>query len=155
MDWFRGPLAALEEAERYLKNALHDYRREQEIKRQREEAEARAAAEAERKRLLAEAEQAEDHHEADALIEEAALVPDPHIAPETPKVQGIHTMTTWGAEVTDKMALIKAVAAGKVPEAALDVNMKLLNQQAKSLREQLSWPGVRAVATETVVARGR
>jgi len=51
------------------------------------------------------------------------------------------------------MALVLDVAEGKVQLAALDVNYKLLGQQARSLKEDLQWPGVEVYPETSVVRR--
>lgn len=75
---------------------------------------------------------------------ETPLVP---IVPvKVPKVEGLSTRTLWSAEVTDLMALVKAVAAGKVPIEALQPNMTVLNTLAVAARSTLAIPGVKAVS---------
>jgi hypothetical protein len=58
---------------------------------------------------------------------------------------GAATRRTWGAEVYDKLALVKAVAEGKAPLEAVEAAMPVLNGLARSLKGALSVPGVRAV----------
>lgn len=52
---------------------------------------------------------------------------------------------TWSAEVVDLMALVKAVASGKVPLTAIEANMTFLNGQARALKNLLAYDGVRAI----------
>lgn len=68
-------------------------------------------------------------------------------------VEGVSIRKVWSAEVTDKMVLVKAVAQGLVPLSALEANMVFLNQQARSLKGEMKWPGVEAVERDSVSAR--
>lgn len=69
-----------------------------------------------------------------------------------PKVSGIAQRENWSAQVDDLMQLVKAVAAGQVPPEVLLPNMVVLNQQARSLKQSLKYPGVRAICVNTVAA---
>jgi hypothetical protein len=51
----------------------------------------------------------------------------------------------WHAEVTDLLELVRAVAEGTVPLAALLPNQEYLDGEAARLREGFAIPGVRAV----------
>lgn len=147
------PLAA---AERVYKGAMLTFQQDQEAERRRLEAIAQEAARKERERLETLAAKADDKgktERADALRNQAAAVPTPVVRVETPKVSGISTRTVWRAEVTDKRKLIAAVAAGTVPQSALDVNMAFLNQQARSLKSEFAYPGVEAVEDQQIASR--
>jgi len=152
---FKAPQERLQEAESAIKGALLAYSEKQEAKRAEEEARLREQARKEEERLRARAEKAAaaGHEEkAEALEEQAENVMVPIVSSPQPKVSGVTTRITWKAEVTDKAALIKAVAAGEVPDVALEPNMTFLNQQARSLKDVLSYPGVQAVSEKTVAA---
>lgn len=129
-----------------------DMRRwEDEQERARREIQAKAEAEARR--------MAEDEALAKAaalekagMKEEAAAVMERPVTPipvffekAVPSGFGGATRRTWGAEVTDLMALVKAVATGTVPIHAIEGNMVFLNQQARALKRDLAYPGVMAV----------
>lgn len=138
---------------------------------QRRLADEAAKAEADRKRLEEEARKAEaagKHDQAEQLEREAAArLADTNAArdaaasmpttvvpsTEAPKAEGVSFTETWSAEVTDLMALVRAVADSKAPLACLVADMKVLNMQARALKAQLNLPGVKAVATKTVSAR--
>ncbi len=146
----------LARAEQTIKGAMLNFSREQERKRAASEAEARELAEKERQRLQRLAEAARERgadEKAETFEERAASVPVPIVAAEKPAVAGVATRTTWHAEVVDKLELVKAVADGRAPLSALEPNMVLLNQQARSLKGELAIPGVRAVADEGIAAR--
>ena len=72
-----------------------------------------------------------------------------------PKTAGISTRELWSAEVTDFLALVNAVAAGQVPLACLLPNQAALNQQARALKQSMTYPGVKAIRTTTVAAGSR
>jgi len=76
------------------------------------------------------------------------------IQPDLASVSGVHSRTTWRAEVVDKMALIRYVAANPGHASLLEPAMPALNALARSLRTGLAVPGVRAVAETQKVTRG-
>lgn len=133
-----------------LGTLLVSYDDEQE--RQRQLAEKRAQEEAQ----LAEAQ----HYEAmgDAPAMEATLdgqgLVQVRVPSSVPKVAGISYRETWAAEVTDLLALVKAVAIGKAPLAYLQANTVALHAAARSLKTELNQiAGVRAVVTKTAIGR--
>lgn len=81
--------------------------------------------------------------EVEAVKSGKVAVPLPPAPVAAPTV-GRKPVVYWSAEVTDKMALVKAVAAGKVPLMALEANMTYLNGQAKLLKSEFAVPGVAA-----------
>lgn len=87
---------------------------------------------------------------------EAAAKPAP--VQEEVKVAGTSVRSTWKARVVDLKTLIDAVAAGKAPMACLQVDQKVLDRAAVSLRDELTkfYPGVEPVETKglAVSARG-
>lgn len=82
---------------------------------------------------------------AEAVISAPVVAPAVYVQKTTPTGFGNATRRVWGAEVTDLMALVKAVAAGQVPIQAIEANSVFLNQQARALKSALQYPGVRAV----------
>jgi len=91
------------------------------------------------------------------MAEAVLATPIVDMAPviETPKVEGISFQTRYSAEVFDLMALIKAVAEGKVPIVALEANTVFLNRQAVALRAEFKYPGVRVLESKVPVTRSR
>lgn len=69
-----------------------------------------------------------------SLIERAAMLGD---------VEGFGYQTRVRVVVENATALVRAVARGKVPEEAVTVNTKWLQEQANQLRTALRMPGVR------------
>lgn len=119
-------------------------------------AEEKAAAEA----LHAQQEQARANAEAQAAQESlfsaqsiAAVVSAPAVISHVPKVHGVSTSAPWTAEVTDKLALIRFVAANPQYVEFLDVNMVPIRQQAKSLKEHCKIDGVRVFQNEVLTSR--
>lgn len=164
MDFFRTPLTNYADAETTLKKAMLVYHEKLEVKRKEEEAEAARLAEKERKyqedlakKRLATAEKNNDAERIEEVEDEIEEIQTATVAPvvarNKPKVQGISTRETWSGEVTDKMALIKAVAAGQAPETLLDVNSKVLNQMARAMKSHLVYPGIKAVSKSGIASR--
>jgi len=157
MALFERPMSLLANAEATIKRSVLHYRAEQERIRAEEEARLREKARKEQERLLARAERAAaagKDEMAEALEDQAALVPAPIVVSDTPRISGLSTRQTWHAEVTDKMALIRAVAEGHVPDIVLVPDMTILNAQARSLKNALDYPGVKAVTEELVASGG-
>lgn len=134
-----------------------DYHDEAKRQEQKAKAEAEAAAdklrreqqeELRRMRLEGEFTKAE---RLETMLEAALSVPAVMEAP--PTMEGTHIRRTKKAEVFDFVALVAAVASGKVPIQALEVNQKFLNQQAVAFGETLNYPGVRVVTDESLVSR--
>ena len=137
----------LEYEQRQLKGRMIGYDQEQIAIARKKQLEQEAI---ERKRAEEEALETASLMEKAGLKEEAAAVLDAPIemAPvvvkkETPKVEGFSYRSNWKAQCTDLKALVQAVAEGKVPFQALEANTVFLGQQARSLKEAMSYPGVK------------
>lgn len=154
-DLFRRPESTLNTAESLYKQAIRDY--DDELDRQRKEAQRKLdeAADKERRRLAQQAERAAAKGDADKateLRERAAMTVAPIVQQEVPVVSGIARREQWHAEVTDLRALVRGVADGHVPMAAIEANQTFLNGQARALRSELRYPGVRAVPERTIAS---
>jgi hypothetical protein len=90
-------------------------------------------------------EAARRENEARQLKAEKAGQEPPPPAQEPAKIAGIGISETWRAQVIDLEALVKAVAAKKIPAIAILPNEKFLNEQARSLKEQFNFPGCKSV----------
>lgn len=111
-------------------------RLQEEARKREEEARLQAAIEAEKEGAKEEAEQ---------ILEQPAYVPPVVLQKATPKVAGGPVFrTVWKHQVTDLMLLVKAVAAGQVPLAAIQANDVFLGQQARSLKDAMQIPGVKS-----------
>lgn len=159
-DLFRGPKETLSRAEQLLKRAIGTYQAKLEAEAARARAAAEAAAEEERQRLRIEAEKlrAEITPSADAeanIIEAAVeLITAPQIKRE--KVQGAGNRASYRADVTDGMALLKAVIEGTAPLEAIEINTRFLDTQARAMKRPTGaqlYPGVLSVKETKVVAR--
>lgn len=108
---------------------------------------ARAAAEAEA-RELAQAGQLE----LAGVVEDQALqiVPPPVAA--TPRAAGMSVTEQWHADVVDWPAFLRGILDGVVPREAIEVT-PLLGRQARALKSELRWPGVRVSSTTSTGRR--
>ena len=107
-------------------------------------------------RIVAEAVFAEsegDTQAAEAILSAPVVIATVSVAPAVAEVAGVSTTTRWSAEVTDKMALIKYVAAHPEWASLLDANAPNLNRLAVSVKSALSIPGVKAVSTVSRTVR--
>ena len=129
MDLIKELTDPLKKIQTILKGKIGPYLQEQEQKRQ--EAIEKARKEAEEKRLK-DAEVLEEQgltEEADKLVEKRTRINTSEVAPKIDK-GGTFTTTRWHAEVTDKAALIEAVATGRTDSEVLLPNMPHLNKLA-------------------------
>lgn len=154
-DLFRRPESLLATAETMLKRAMSVYDEAQERERREAQRKLDEAAERERRRLAQQAERAAAKGQTDKaaeLQERAAMTVAPIAQQDKPAVAGISRRETWHAELIDLRALVRGVADGHVPLAALQANQKFLNGQARALRSELRYPGVRAVPERTIAS---
>jgi hypothetical protein len=154
-DLFARPEGALRSAESMLKAAIDEYDMEIERKRLEHQRKLDEDAERQRRRLEQQAERAAGKGQSDKaaeLNERAAMIVSPIVQHESPKVGGISHRETWHAEITDLRALVRGVADGRVPLAAIEANRTFLNGQARALRAELRYPGVHAVPERSIAA---
>ncbi len=153
---FKPAVDRLASAERTIKNAVLAYHQEQERQRREAQATLDAAAVREREQLT---KVADEHSEAgqedmaEVSREQAERVAAPTVAVPTPPPSGVHTRTTWHAEVVDLAPLAKACAESGELLHLIEPNMTALNSMARTLKEGFSIPGVKAVAEQGVTAR--
>jgi len=157
MEYFRGNVdnklnGLVSSANRHIQ----DYLREQDRIQREKQAEAEEKARKEQARLSQRAQTAADKgqdEKAQALQEQAdttvAAIPEPAL----PKVKGLSTRENWQCEVTDKMALIKAVAAGTAPATLIEPNTQALNKLAKTLKQDMDYPGTRVYDAGSIAVR--
>ncbi len=144
-------------ARRVVNGKAGAYEREQleiaEKERRRLEA---AAKKAEEERQLQDAITAEDEGDterAEAILAEPTTAPVIHVEPEVARVEGVSERVTWRAEVEDLLALVKYVARNPQWVGFLNPDMPNLNRVARSTREAMNIPGVRAVSETTRAVR--
>ena len=124
------------------------------------EAQAKADEEArkERERLEHQAEKAEGKgkiEKAEELRDQAQAQIAPVVSSAAPKISGIVTRETWKAEITDKLAFVRHVVEARPDLIALVlIDQSGLNAQARSLKDALALPGVKAVKETILAARG-
>lgn len=148
------------EAERQVKSEIRRWDDEQERLRQEEQRKAQAAAEAaadeERLRaaIVAEESGASDE-EVSSIVDAPVVAVAAPVAPTYAKASGVSKRDNWKAKVTDMKALVKAVAAGKVPLEYLQPNDQALNARAKADKQTMNIPGVVAWNDSIISGRSR
>lgn len=147
---FKKPKDFLDTAERTLKNALIGWQQREQLRVDEENRQAELRRQEElRNQQNAIDEQIDDargngYEEFAQELENTVLVVPEAQKEQVQQFSGMSTSRPWKARVTDKMALIKAIANGEISDAFLIVDEKALNLQAKSLKGALKIPGVEA-----------
>lgn len=149
-------VAPRKEAIAVVKEGIRAWKWKEDQKRRDEEA-----------RLAAEAKKREEEQKINAAItleeqgnETMANVvlnsPSLAAAPVIPeaKAKDASVRKSWGVRVTDKTALLKAVAGGAVPELAIEVDVAWLKKMAKQMDGNLNYPGIE-VFPDDDIAIGR
>lgn len=148
--------AELVQADALIRSKLATYVAEKERKQQALAAAEEAAARAAQEKAAREAAELEAAGERDlaelALAEAVAPLPPPMVAPAI-AAPGVSSRKNWKARVTNMRAFVQAALDGKIPMTALQVNETMLNQQARSLEDQLKWPGVEVYNDTRMVVR--
>jgi len=67
--------------------------------------------------------------------------------------EGISTRLTWKYEVTDLLALVKAVANSEASLEVIDVKDTVMGALVRSLKDSLHYPGVLVYSKKTVTVR--
>ena len=146
----------LNAGERTIKSKMGAYYSEQERIRRAEqlrlEEEAKRAAEDAMIKEAALAESLGDKGAAEAILDEEIILAPVVAPPAVQKQTGISVRENWGFEVFDLKALVAAVVAGGVPASAIEANEKFLGQQARSLKAELRYPGVRVTCQKIIGA---
>lgn len=125
----------------------------QEIQRKAQAAAAAGDVEA-AARLNSEAESRVEQGAAEAatLQQTATLITAPVVA-SIPQTKGVSTRMVWKAEVTDKLALVRFVAAHPEYVDLLDANMPAINKIALALKKNCPLDGVRVFEDAVLAAR--
>jgi len=149
-------LDPIKQARMIITRTLNAYEADQarlaEIERRRLEAEAKKKLE---EQALAAAEKAPTTMDGLAIIDEALAEAPPvvYVEPTVAKVNGVSSRTTWSAQVTDLLALVKYVAENPSWIGLLVPDTARLNQLARSMQKELNIPGVKAVTTVVKAVR--
>ena len=77
---------------------------------------------------------------AEAILN-SPVISTPPVLPPT-KIEGMSVRKKWGVRCVNKRELIKGIAGGRVPEGAVQVDLKWLAAQAKLMDGNLQYPGV-------------
>ena len=154
---FKPHITKIDEAIASVNSKMTVYFQAEEKKRREAEAAAVEKARKEQERLLKRADKADDSdkpEKAEALREQASVTTVAIVVPTANKQTTRTTMvTTWSAQVYDKLALIEAVAKGEASMELLDVNQSASNKMATAQKNTLKIPGVRAKSSENVRAK--
>ncbi|TXH59044.1 MAG: hypothetical protein E6Q97_00700 [Desulfurellales bacterium] len=103
-------------------------------------------------RAQAEAAEVAAIENSEAMRAAAAQVVAPIVAAPV-KVSGAGGRANWKAEITNMQAFVEFVVQNPQYMALLKVDQQALNQQAKSLKQLLKWPGVRVFDDRTIAVR--
>lgn len=162
----RDPLKNLDEK---LRKSLVDYTKAQKQKRLEAQRKAEAEAEKQRLKLAAQAEKDEEKSQEAAENGDIAKAEDLHlrstvrrdmaedivpvvIPKAIPKVKGISYRTDWSAKITDKKKFIEYCLQNNQLHY-LDINMKILNAFAKTVKDTVELPGVEFIDKSASVTR--
>lgn len=159
--WHEGHKAAIADKAKYwdplngfkksIKSGMEKWDMEQTRKAKEEQARLAVIArkEAEERQIqdaLAAAESG-DIEESEIILNEPVVAPPIFVPKDVPKIQGGPVYREmWSAEVTDIMALCRAIAEGKASKELVMPNGPALNKMAIALKLTLNIPGVKAVS---------
>lgn len=159
MAFFKPASDKLNDAATIISNTMLVWEDEQERIRQEAEQkahkEARERTEEEQLALAAELEASGDKETAEAIISAPVEVAPVKIQSTVPRTAQAFSRETWSGEVTDLMALVKAIAEGKAPLNLVMANQTAINGLARSLKRSMNYPGIRAISSKTMASRGR
>ncbi len=157
MDLYRGPIEALEEAERILKGKMLGYQREQQLKAEADRLEREKAAQAERDRLADEAKKLDEQgRSGEAEVKRTVadmVVAVPVQSTTRPATKGISTSTTIDYEVHDMLELVKHIAAHPELIGLVVADSVKLRNYVRGLGMACKLPGVRVFGKQTMSAR--
>ena len=151
----REQAALLAQQEQHHRSAEDAERSANDALIQAQEAAARGdlqAAESARQTARAQLEVAEQRRELGTeSMQLAQVLSLPGAALTPPRIDGLAGRTTYTAEVTDFMVLVRAVAAGQAPTECLRADDKFLAAQARAFRKTgVLYPGVLAAAQKSL-----
>lgn len=148
----------LKEAESIVKPKIGEYKDEQDRKaaeaRRKAEDEARKKAEEEQLKEAEAAEKSGKKEEAEAIINEPVKVA-PVVVKAPPKIKGVSMRKAYSADVFSLLALVKDVIEGKAPLACLKADQVFLDNQARALKRDPLYAGVRLKVRDVVSAGSR
>lgn len=142
--WFKPGEERLEKVISMLQRKMSAYVVEEQERRKKAQREADAAAEAERRRLAERARRAEEagkEEKAQELQQKAAEVVT-EVVPQRVQAETTKTTMVWKGRVKDKIAFIKAVADGVIPDSLVEIDEGKLNGIARQSEGGMKFPGV-------------
>lgn len=173
MELFAPATARLIQAEAHLKNLLIGWNNKEKLRlaeEQRVAAENQrkvaADAEAEAEKLRRQAIQADvagDTETAVQLMEQAEMQSQvaeniQYMAPivgSATKLGNSSVRSNWKAQMTDKMLLIKAIAAGTASVDLVEFAQSVADKRAKALKKEFVVPGIRVYEEDIVASRAK
>lgn len=87
------------------------------------------------------------------ILEAPVVAPPVYVPPQVATVKGVARTSTWSAQVFDLLALVRHVAEHPEDIGFLAPVASTLNARAKSQKQLMSIPGVRAVETAGMSVR--
>lgn len=159
-----------EDARELLEGKIVPYRLTQKAELAAQEQELSEEAERVRKDLLSKATKLRKQGriaDAQRLEEQAEHLMSPILADAAPEIEGVSERTPWKAEIIDPMALIIAIAEGRVPlvhqiivagetreEPLVYFNHKVLDYLARTRMKDFDVPGAKAYTDLQLAVRG-
>jgi len=142
----------VEKARRIIKPKVTAWEQEQiRIRQEKQRAADEAARKADEDARLALAQEAEAKgatpETVDEILETPVVTVAPVVQPAFTRVNGFKARENWYAEVENLWALVNAIAEKKQPLSLVQPNQVALNGMARSLKNLMSVPGVKAVKT--------
>ncbi len=101
----------------------------------------------------AQAQQARELHASGAPVAEVQALVLAGAEPAPESVAGVGMRAKWKAQVTDLVALLRAVVAGDVPLGAVIADMRYLDKEARATKGPSTIPGVTFVNEGSVTVR--
>lgn len=142
--WFKPGEERLERVISVLNKKMSAYVTEEQERRRAEQRKRDQEAEAERRRLEKQAERAEakgNEEKAQELQQKAAQVVT-EVVPQRVQAETTKTTMVWKGRVKDKIAFIKAVADGVIPDSLVEIDEGKLNGIARQSEGGMKFPGV-------------
>ncbi|MBN3839247.1 hypothetical protein [Burkholderia sp. Ac-20349] len=156
-DTFRPHIEGLKEARAILEPKILQFQRAEAARVAEDQRKANEAAAAERRKLEEQAKAAQqtgDAETASALAVAAEVMVAPVVQSSIPtKGTGTSSRSSWSAEVTNMLELVKHVAEHPEHINLLSVNTTALNGLARSLKSALQIPGVKPVEKKSLAVR--
>lgn len=156
MELFRPATTALTQLEKTLKPKISKFIDDQEAARRKIEAEAEEKARIARDKLEAKAEKMRDNgktEQAEALEMRAATTVASAPAVYSQKISSVSVRKTWVADVTDTLAVCRAIADGLLPPTIIEFKQAELNRLAATWQNTRAFDGLNIYQKSGVASR--